>query len=233
MSAIFTDIEVPFALAVEHVSWDEFEAAGLQRWLADAEIRHYEELAKHAVDKRCRQWLLGRYAAKVACRRWLEEQGRPVVDWRAIQISNAPNGMPILSLDGMKDSHAISIAHTGDEAIAVVAAAGNLVGLDLETRVAHTNLPGLAKRISSEQEYQQWFANATEEEMAEGFLQLWLAKEATAKCTGVGLQWRLPSFAVQKVAPMELTVEHEGKDYTVRLARGSDRVMCALAFLRS
>ncbi len=233
MSAIFTDIDMPFALAVEHVTWDEFEAAGLQQWLADAERVRYEELEKNAVDKRCRQWLLGRYAAKIACRRWLEEQGRPVVEWQAIQISNDSSGMPMLSLDCRHDSLAISIAHTGDEAVAVVAAQGNSIGIDLETRVAHSNLPKLAKRISGEQEYQQWFANATEEEMAEGFLQLWLAKEATAKCTGVGLQWRLPSFAVQKVAPMELTVEHEGKDYTVRLARGSDRVMCALAFLRS
>lgn len=233
MSAIFTEIEIPFALAVEHASRDEFEAVGLSHWLAEGERLHYQELEKNAVAKRCRQWLLGRYAGKVACRRWLEEQGMQVVDWQAIQISNDSNGMPQLYLDGMNEPPAISIAHTGDEAIAVVAAPGNSVGIDIETRVAHSNLPALAKRISSEPEYQLWFANATEAEMAERFLQLWLAKEATAKCTGMGLQWRLPSFAVQKAAPRELTVEHEGKNYTVRLANCSDRVMCALAFLRS
>ncbi len=232
MSAIFANIDMPFALAVEHVTLMEFEAAGLQQWLAEAERIRYKELKTHAVAKRCRQWLLGRYAAKVACRRWLQAQGNQVLDWKAIQISNDPNGMPKLNLEGVNDLPSISIAHTGDEAVAVVAASGNLVGIDIEARVAHSNLPALAKRISSEQEYQQWFANATEKEMAERFLQLWLAKEAAAKCTGMGLQWRLPLFAVQKVAPMELAVEHEGKDYTVRLANCSDRVMCALAFMR-
>lgn len=232
MSAIFTDIDIPFALTVEYVTSAEFEAAGIQQWLAEAERIRYEELKTHAVAKRCRQWLLGRYAAKVACRRWLAGQGKLVVDWQGIQISNDPNGMPKLNLDGVNDLLTLSIAHSGDEAVAVVAASGNPIGIDIELRVAHSNLPALTKRVSSDQEYQQWFADATEEEQAERFLQLWLAKEAAAKCTGMGLQWRLPSIEVQKVAPMELAVEHEGKEYTVRLSNCSDRVMCALAFPR-
>lgn len=232
MSAIFTDIDVPFALAVEHVTLAEFEAAGFQQWLAEAERIRFEELKTHAVAKRCRQWLLGRYAAKVACRRWLEGQGKPVVDWQAIQISNDPNGMPKFQLDGMKDSPALSIAHSGDEAVAAVAAPGNPIGIDIETGVARSNLPELAKRISSEQEYLQWFADATEDELAERFLQLWLAKEATAKCTGMGLQWRLATFEVRKIGHFELTVAHDGNDYTVYLSNSSGRAMCALAFLR-
>ncbi len=233
MSAIFTDIDVPFALAVEHVTLADFEAAGMQQWLAEAESIRYEELKIHAVAKRCRQWLLGRYAAKVACRRWLEGQGKSVVDWQAIQISNDPNGMPRLSLDGMEYSLNLSIAHSGDEAVAAIATSGNPIGIDIETRVIHGNLPALAKRISSEQEYQRWFTGATEGEFSERFLQLWLAKEAAAKCTGMGLQWRLPSFVVQKIAPMELAVEHEENDYTAYLINLSDQVMCALAFHRS
>ena len=215
MSAVFTDIDVPFALAVEHVTQVEFDAAGLSHWLTVEEQARYDELKLKAVAKRSRQWLLGRYAAKVACRRWLQGQGLEVSEWRAIQVGNTENGMPRLTIHGSDNSPTLGIAHSGEEAIAAVADPGNQVGVDIENRILHSELHALSKRICNETEYQRWFTGLAVEMLSERFRQLWLAKEATAKCTGKGLQWRPGTFEVVRLSEREAIVLHGDEQYVV------------------
>lgn len=231
MSALFIDIAVPFPLAVEHVTQRAFEVAALHDWLSDEEQARYVELQATAVAKRSRQWLLGRYAAKVACRRWLEEQGMPVVAWRDLQIGNDHSGMPFITVQGIDNAPTVSIAHSGNEAVAAVAAPGNPVGVDIESRIPRTNLHALAKRISSETEFKRWFASIPEKELAERFRCLWLAKEASAKCTGKGLQWQPGRFEVVALAEGVVEVSYGDNRYAVHLSRIRDG-MAALALCR-
>ncbi len=215
MSAIFTDIATPFAVAVEHVTQVEFDAAGATHWLTVEEQARYDELKLNAVAKRSRQWLLGRYAAKVACRRWLQGRGVEVSEWQSIQISNAENGMPHLTIHGSDNPPTLSIAHSGEEAIAAVADPGNQIGVDIENRTLHSELHALSKRICNETEYQRWFAGIAGTKLPERFRQLWLAKEATAKCTGRGLRWRPGAFEVMQLSEREALVVHGDEQYVV------------------
>lgn len=219
MSAIFSDVAAPFPLVAEYVTQSEFDATVLTDWLTDDEQRRYVELQATAVAKRSRQWLLGRYAAKMACRRWLKEQGRPIATWCDIQIGNSESGMPFITIKGLGTEPAISIAHSGNEAIAAITAPGNPIGVDIENRPLHTDLHALAKRISSEAEFQRWFATITVDELSERFRTLWLAKEATAKCTGKGLQWRPGMFEVVALDRDTAEVSYGDKSYAVDITR--------------
>jgi phosphopantetheinyl transferase len=231
MSAIFSDIVTSFPLVVEHVTQSEFEVAGLKDWLTDEEQARYQQLQASAVEKRSSQWLLGRYAAKIACCRWLEQQSMPVPGWRNMQIGNNQSGMPFITIQGIEEAPTISIAHSGNEAVAAVAAPGNPIGVDIESRSPRTNLQALAKRICSETEFNHWFAPIEDGELAERFLILWLIKEAVAKCCGKGLQWRPELFAVVKLDKKTAEVVHDDKGYAVNISRTSDG-MAAMAMLK-
>lgn len=232
MSAIFANLDVPFSLAVELVTQADFDAAGLTDWLTDDEQVRFEELKVHAVAKRGLQWLLGRYAAKLACRRWMEEQGMPITEWNNIQVDNDSNGMPRLTISGMTDLPNLSIAHSGHEAIAAVSAHAVPVGVDIESHIPQMHAAALAKRVSSTTEYQRWFLNITEEVLSERLLYFWVAKEATSKCVGSGLQWQTKAFQIIDMHMTQLSVEFNGSVYSVYLDDASYNGACAVAFQR-
>jgi phosphopantetheinyl transferase len=228
VSAIFTDIDVSFSLAVEYVNQGDFDALNLTDWLSDEERTRYTQLQTSAISKRSRQWLLGRYAAKSACRRWLEEQGLPVVKWHEIQIFNDQSGMPLITIRGIEEAPTITIAHSGTEAVAAIAAPGNSVGVDIESHTPRTDLHALAKRICSETEFNRWIAIVKDDELPDRFRALWLAKEAVAKCCGKGLQWQPGMFEVVKLEENRAEVSHGDKRYSVDINRTADG-MAALA----
>ncbi len=229
MGSIFTGIDAPFALAVEYVAREKFDAQDMGDWLTDGELVRYSELKAQAVAKRTYQWLLGRYVAKCACRRWLKEQGMPVPDWKDIQVSNDPNGMPRLSISEVNKPLTLSIAHSGDQAVAAVAACGNPVGVDIECYTPRTNLRALAMRVCKEAEYQRWFVGLEENALLLRFTQLWLAKEATAKCTGNGLQWQPGVFEVVSLSESTAHVQHADSHYVVNYESDAG-ILSALAW---
>lgn len=228
MSDIFNDIDVSFSLSVEYIIQSEFDALNLTDWLSEEEQTRYTQLQTSAVTKRSRQWLLGRYAGKTACRRWLEEQRLPNVEWRNIQIGNDDSGMPFITIQGIEEAPTISIAHSGNEAIAAVAAPGNPVGVDIESRAPRTNLHALAKRICSEAEFNRWFVSIKDVQQPDRFRTLWLAKEAVAKCSGKGLQWQPGVFEVIELDGTTAEVSYGDKRYSVDIANTTE-AMAALA----
>jgi phosphopantetheinyl transferase (holo-ACP synthase) len=74
-------------------------------------------------------WLLGRIAAKDAVRDWLRQHKGMLLHPLEVEIVNQADGAPRLLVPTMP-SVAISIAHTEDEAIAIVSQAPG-VGVDL------------------------------------------------------------------------------------------------------
>jgi phosphopantetheinyl transferase len=230
VSAIFNDIDVSFSLSVECIKQSVFDALNITNWLSEEEQTRYKQLQISAVTKRSRQWLLGRYAAKSACRRWLEEQGLPVVEWRDIEIGNSESGMPFITIQGIEEAPTISIAHSGNEAIAVIAAPGHPVGVDIESRTPRTNLHALAERICSEAEFNRWFTSVKDVELPDRFRALWLAKEAVAKCGGKGLQWQPGMFEVVGLDEDSAEVSYGENQYAVAMARTAEG-MAAIAWL--
>ena len=97
------------------------DVPGDDGWLTPAER---QVLAGLRVDKRRRDWRLGRFAAKAAI------GGCLGIGHERVEILAGPGGAPVARVDGQPTPVAISLSHRGDRAVAVVARAP--VGCDLE-----------------------------------------------------------------------------------------------------
>jgi 4'-phosphopantetheinyl transferase EntD len=115
------------ALALARVELDRLDMAGGgygERWLSGQEQR---QLAGYGLEKRRREWLGGRLAAK-----WTVERfwGRKERDWRDIGIVAGPDGRPgVLAFDCPPPPF-LSISHSGGCAASLVA--DRPCGLDVQ-----------------------------------------------------------------------------------------------------
>lgn len=156
-------------------------------WLGTEEAR-YAATLKFA--KRRREFLLGRYAAKSALREWCEQGverlGAFDIVAGAFQqpIVHGPTGRPVT----------VSLAHSGELAVALAHEQGHPMGVDLErhdparvevvrTQVATSELPADLGPLSESAAY---------------FL-LWSAKEALSKALRCGLTCPFEVLAAKEV----------------------------------
>lgn len=166
----------------------------------DLLARHYLHLdempvfAAHAGQgMRQFQWLLGRVAAKDAVRAWdarrshSDEALHPAV----FAIENDAQGKPLVAHWPRPVAPELSIAHCGDEAIAVAWDAA--VGIDLE-RIA-TRDAGFVRAMASETE-RALLAGVPESIRDEWITRLWCAKEALGKLMGTGVETTPHHFEV-------------------------------------
>lgn len=104
------------------------------------------------------------------------------------------NGKPYLR--DRKELH-FSMSHSGDYAALALADSGECrsIGMDLQETARHDRTMSISKRFYSTSE--QDFLNAAQdpEEKKSIFYQIWTAKEAYIKATGLGLRQPLPSFS--------------------------------------
>ena len=163
-------------------------------WLAPAER---DVLAGLRVDKRRRDWRLGRFTAKAAVAAWLGvTPGR-------VTVVAADDGAPEALVDGEPSGAFVSLSHRAGRAVAAVA--GEPVGCDLEV-----------VEPRSEAFLGDWLAPAEQalvrdaDDRALAANLVWTAKEAAAKLWREGL--RLDVRA--------LTVDLEGSD---PLSQGDSR----------
>ena len=113
-----------------------------------------------------------------------------------IVVRVAEGGKPYLAADGLEslgELPEVSVAHVEGEAVAVAAPPGVPVGIDLEHagRIATRDL--LAGGFS---DAEQGIVTRGEADASTRVLQAWCAKEAAAKCLGVGMNGRPKSFVV-------------------------------------
>jgi len=97
-----------------------------ERWLTRREAT---VLAGFKFPKRRRDWLLGRWTVKSALSRLLPDQDRPMTDW---QILADRDGAPMVLEDGRKTGIPVSLSHSGNLALCVLAEEAMQVGCDLE-----------------------------------------------------------------------------------------------------
>ena len=110
-------------------------AHGVRGVLTDAEAATFDAFP---VERRRRDWLAGRVAAKRALRAAVRERGQPVPDYRAIELWNDGDGAPrfiMARMPELSDQLDISLSHTDGAAVASVADrhASGTVGVDIET----------------------------------------------------------------------------------------------------
>ncbi|KXS56727.1 MAG: hypothetical protein AMR96_00980 [Candidatus Adiutrix intracellularis] len=145
----------------------------LTSFLSAREITFIQSRTEPAAQRQC---LLGRLAAKAAAgRRWN-------IPWEEIEILPGPSGEPLaIKINTEIRVGYISISHTSGAAIA--AAAGEPVGLDVESRFRHLSDQAWKWAFKTEE-------RGLAEEGADYYptrLALWCAREAAAKSWGRGL----------------------------------------------
>ncbi|MBI4656106.1 MAG: 4'-phosphopantetheinyl transferase superfamily protein [Elusimicrobia bacterium] len=162
-----------------------YKIVNLNELPAAEEILSEKELAKYnsfRIEKRKREWLGGRFAAKSAI--WDRSQKSEVRDQklRDIEITRDKYGRPIYQTQNSKlkiQNFLLSISHSGKYAVAAAKNSGcNFLGIDIEkTEQRH---PLWEKDYFHETEI---LSNAPE------FLtELWTKKEALLKALGLGMK---------------------------------------------
>lgn len=139
-----------------------------------------------ASSKRRRDWLMGRIVAKDAVRLVLKEQWGLVLCPADIEITSAATGRPEVNgnwLHLVEQPPIVSIAHSGDVAVALVSAnkAGRGLGIDLEP-VDRVSVD--IEQVAFTLHEQQLLSSVDRSEWA---TRLWCAKEAVGKAIGRGL----------------------------------------------
>ena len=147
-----------------------------ERFVAGLTALERQTFSAFQVEKRKRDWLAGRVAAKRALQ---QKSGLP---FQALEIRNEPGGRPVHSC------WHLSITHSGDAAGAVVSQTP--VGLDME--VIEPRDSSFVRLVFSTEERRQ-LESIREPDAA--MTRLWCEKEAYAKALGHGL--RIPFSQLQ------------------------------------
>ena len=155
------------------------------------EKKRFEEMH---YPRRRQSYLLGRYAAKKALQGAV--QGDWQEDWRYRDPSRLPLEIWIQSgllgepfIEGR--SQALSIAHGGTYGIAIVGSGRVSLGIDIEPLILLRNLTADALSVS-----ESHLISTCGVSVEESLGIFWTAKEALAKCLGVGLSVPFSLFEV-------------------------------------
>jgi len=218
------------------------------RILSPGERAHWESM--RAVEKRRREWLMGRAVAKEAVRLLLERDLHLLLSPNEIEIQPDSYGCPLVNLVGQAPPPArgsqprrcvLSIAHSDGTAVALASLAPDtLVGVDLE---------GVSRRredfeaIAFSADERALIAALPPELRDEWALRLWSAKEAVGKAIGRGLTAGLEAFHITRMDPSSgmVTVDLQeaalaqcprlrGKSLNVYTARESNFVFSAMIY---
>lgn len=148
-------------------------------WLAAGERERYEGFR---FDKRRRDWLLGRWAAKVAL---LGISGLSRRDTRRFEIVSAPSGAPVPRLDGRPYPVGLSLSHSHDCAFAVVSQNDTRLGCDIERIEPRSAVFVETYFTESERELVAATGRSSRDALV---TRIWSAKESTLKALQTGLQ---------------------------------------------
>jgi acyl transferase domain-containing protein/phosphopantetheinyl transferase len=144
------------------------------------------------------EWLMGRIALKEATRQWvLANTGHPLYP-ADVPVWTDDRGRPFVGghwQESLTAAPEVSLSHSGGYCLAVAGPPGMSFGVDLEWP-GKLREPGLVADSFSaaEQDYLQTLSPMDREQAV---LALWCAKEAAAKCLGIGLGAHTGDFAVR------------------------------------
>jgi acyl transferase domain-containing protein/phosphopantetheinyl transferase (holo-ACP synthase) len=202
--------------------------------LAASERDEWRALASAPLRRR-REWLFGRAALKEAARAWIYAQTGRLLYPADIVVGHDALGAPFVDgpwCDEGIPAPDLSLSHNDLLAMAAVAGPGQSLGLDFEA-MGRGHRPELLAGALAPQEH-LWLSGTEGQENEEKLLRLWCAKEAAAKCLGIGLQGRPEAFVIEEAddSLSNLVVVHEQGVCEVRVAREQSTII-AIAQLGS
>ena len=148
-------------------------------WLTADERQRHEGFR---FEKRRRDWLLGRWAAKIAL---LGISGRPRQDIQRFGVDSAPNGAPLPMLDGQPYPVELSLSHSHDRAFAAVSREATVLGCDIELVEPRSDV--FIETYFTESERLS-VENARPPDRDSLVTTIWSAKESTLKALRIGLK---------------------------------------------
>lgn len=174
-----------------------------------------------------REWLSGRAALKEAVRHWIHQQTGQLVYAADVWVLHDEYGAP--HVDGwwngtLVDAPRVSLSHSGESCLVAVAAPDLPVGVDLEA-MGRVQPELVAQSLAAhERPLVDGLSGAA---LDERVLRLWCAKEAAAKCLGIGLQGEPAEFGIVEAdaACENLLVEHPLGSVEARVVRRNDAVI--------
>ncbi|HET9254930.1 MAG TPA: 4'-phosphopantetheinyl transferase superfamily protein, partial [Pseudonocardiaceae bacterium] len=188
----------------------------VRRYLSKAERTEYSQRNPRTA----RQWLLGRIAVKDAVRQSLWDTGADPIYPVEITVGNDESGRPFVT-GPFAVPPAISLAHSGPLAVALVGHTGKPPGVDIELvkdRDAETEaaiMTEAERALLTEVCGQSPDPRAAR---ASWLTRFWTAKEAAAKAEGTGLGGRKDLFVVEQVTGDRLLVRNH-RDHADRRTR--------------
>lgn len=193
---------IPSGVQLWQVPQHGQDVAAQTSLLSPEELSHLSTLADAATRDR---HVLTRAALRVVLSRWM-----PAIapqDWRFMR---AAHGRPELAGPGETLSLSFNVAHTDDQIIVALSAAGR-VGVDVEAQQRESDALALARRYFRPEEVAALEALPAPQRQ-QRFLELWTLKEACVKATGEGLARGLRRVgftldAASGIAPLSMAPE--------------------------
>lgn len=182
---------------------------------------------------RSTEWLMGRIAIKESVRQWLLKiYGRSLYP-ADIEVATDEFGYPFVSglwQDEGLTAPEVSLAHSGGFCLAAASPPGSPVGVDLEWP-GRLPEPGLVAGsfLAPERGFLDRLRPAEREE---GVLTLWCAKEAAAKCLGLGPDGRTQEFLVDldSLAATHASVRYGNMQLAIKLGRQSGAIVSIASY---
>jgi phosphopantetheinyl transferase len=182
--------------------------------------------------RRKREWLFGRAALKEAVRLWVHERTGQLLYPSDIVVQHDEHGAPFVSgwwCETLIAPPAVSLSHNANACLVAVAAPDQPVGVDLEElgRIRQPELM-IESLADAERPLVQGLQGAA---LDERILRLWCAKEAAAKCLGIGLQGQPSAFVVVSADAgcEQMLVQHELGTVETRVVREGTTIIAVAA----
>lgn len=200
--------------------------------LLGAEEREAWRALEDAGLPRRREWLSGRAAIKEAVRHWVYRRTGQLLYLADIVVSHDPQRAPSVGgwwCGSLIDAPRVSLAHNADSCVAAVSAPGQPVGVDLERTDRLENPELVVDSFAVEERELVGGAGAAQQERV---LRIWCAKEAAAKCLGVGFSGQPWTFRVMAADPAleHCEIAHAAGTVAVTIAR-KDAALIAVGTL--
>lgn len=201
--------------------------------LSPQERRQWQDM--QATPKRRREWLFGRAAVKEAVRHWVERHTGERLFATEVDVVVEPQGG--LTVDGwwtqqLVAAPRVSLSHNAEFCVAVVAPTDMPVGIDIES-YGRLRDPALVAQSFDPSEA-GWLSGLQGEALEAAVLRMWCAKEAAAKCLGMGLQGDPSAFRIRAAdqALERLDVEHGAQKVQVDVMARPGGVLALAALIQ-
>jgi phosphopantetheinyl transferase len=202
--------------------------------LSFEELEAWRNLPRNTRQRR--QWLLGRICLKEAVREWVQAATGERLFPSDIVVLHDEHGAPQVDgwwCDTLIAAPSVSLSHNDSTCLAAATESARAVGVDLED-IGRVRKPELLMDSLTAAE-RQWLVAQPQALRNAALIEIWCAKEAAAKWTGLGLQGDPSAFEVAfvNISSGLAVVAWSGNHIQVMLTRDNQAVIALATGLYS